>query len=247
MRTRLLAAIAVTATLGLAACGGGGGGASSPTTSAPTTASDSTAGVPARPTGALVARSTGADVPVYSDPSASEATSVVPAFTEFGFPSVFLVLEESDDRLHVLLPTRPNGATGWIARDALELREVDAEVRIDLTARTLQLVEAGAVIVETPIAIGAPDAPTPTGRFYVTDLLDTGEPDGPYGPYAVGLSGHSDVLTDFGGGDGQVGIHGTNDPSSIGQAVSHGCIRVPNEIAAMLATSLPLGTPVVIA
>jgi lipoprotein-anchoring transpeptidase ErfK/SrfK len=246
MRTRLFATIAVSAALGLAACGGGGGGASSSTSTAPPTASDSTATVPVTATGALVARSAGVDVPVFADPAAAEPTSVVPAFTDFGFTTVFLVVDESDDRLEVLLPTRPNGSSGWIARDAVELREVDAEIHVDLTARTLQLVEAGAVIVETPIAIGAPDAPTPTGRFYVTDLLDTGEPDGPYGPYAVGLSGHSDVLTDFGGGDGQVGIHGTNDPSSIGQAVSHGCIRVPNEIAAMLATSLPLGTPVTV-
>ena len=48
------------------------------------------------------------------------------------------------------------------------------------------------------------------------------------------------------GGDGQIGIHGTNQPASIGNAVSHGCVRVPNEIITQLAHNLPLGTPVTI-
>lgn len=41
-------------------------------------------------------------------------------------------------------------------------------------------------------------------------------------------------------------MHGTADPSSIGQAVSHGCVRVPNDVITQLATSVPLGTPVAI-
>ena len=67
---------------------------------------------------------------------------------------------------------------------------------------------------------------------------------GPYGSYAYGLSGFSNVLTSFGGGDGVIGIHGTNDPSSIGQDVSHGCIRLQNADIERLVRFLPLGTPV---
>ncbi len=102
----------------------------------------------------------------------------------------------------------------------------------------------GNVVLETPVAVGSSDNPTPTGDFYVTDLLDTGNATSAYGPFAFGLSGHSETLSEFGGGDGQVGIHGTNQPSSIGNAVSHGCVRVPNDIVVQLAHSLPLGTPV---
>jgi lipoprotein-anchoring transpeptidase ErfK/SrfK len=80
----------------------------------------------------------------------------------------------------------------------------------------------------------------------VTDKLDTGEPAGPYGPYALGLSAYSEVLTEFAGGDGQVGIHGTNVPSSIGEAASRGCLRVPNDVVERLARILPLGTPVIV-
>jgi lipoprotein-anchoring transpeptidase ErfK/SrfK len=45
-------------------------------------------------------------------------------------------------------------------------------------------------------------------------------------------------------GDGQVGLHGTNDQAGIGRAVSHGCIRVRNTVIERLAALLPLGTPV---
>ena len=101
--------------------------------------------------------------------------------------------------------------------------------------------------LESPVAVGAPENPTPTGHLFVlTDVLDTGDPNSPYGRFALGLSGLSDQLTEFAGGPGQIGIHGTNDPSSIGQAVSHGCVRVPAEVAEQLAGVLPLGTPVII-
>jgi lipoprotein-anchoring transpeptidase ErfK/SrfK len=87
--------------------------------------------------------------------------------------------------------------------------------------------------------------PVPTGRFCVTDRVRPDEPDGPYGAFGLGLSAHSPTLTEFAGSGGQVGIHGTNRPGSIGQAVSHGCIRVPASVTAVLAR-VPLGTPVVI-
>ena len=66
-------------------------------------------------------------------------------------------------------------------------------------------------------------------------------------PFALGLSAHSNVYSSFEGGDGQVGIHGTNLPQAIGQDVSHGCVRVRNAVISRLARTLPLGTPVVIA
>jgi lipoprotein-anchoring transpeptidase ErfK/SrfK len=97
------------------------------------------------------------------------------------------------------------------------------------------------------IAIGDTVNPTPVGPAYVTELIDNNEPDGAYGPYAFGLAMHSDTLSEFGGGDGQVGIHGTDQPSLIGQAVSHGCVRLTNaDVEALVGLSLPLGVPVFI-
>ncbi len=64
-----------------------------------------------------------------------------------------------------------------------------------------------------------------------------------YGLFALGLSAHSDTLSEFGTGDAQVGIHGTGDRASIGKAVSHGCVRVTPDVARVL-SRVPLGTPV---
>jgi lipoprotein-anchoring transpeptidase ErfK/SrfK len=67
---------------------------------------------------------------------------------------------------------------------------------------------------------------------------------GPWGPAALGLSARSDTITEFNGGDGIVGIHGTNRPGSIGQAASLGCIRLPNDVILQLHELVPIGTPV---
>lgn len=219
-----------------------------PTTEAPTATVPTARPTPATPA-AQVARAIG-ELAVYAAPGDTEAASTLPATTVFGSRTVALVTEAGDGTaegwLEVLLPVRPNGSTGWVRAADVDLREVDLEVRVDLAARELVVLEAGEELLATPAAIGDPDHPTPTGRFYVTDKLETPDASGAYGPYAIGLAAHSDVLTEFAGGDGQIGIHGTNDPGSIGQDVSHGCVRIPNDVVVELAHLLPLGTPVTI-
>jgi lipoprotein-anchoring transpeptidase ErfK/SrfK len=198
---------------------------------------------------AVVARAV-TDLDVHDAPGDGAPSRTLPAQTDFGSTTVALVLTigegTADGWLEVVLPGRPNGATGWVRADDVELRELDVEVHVDLATRELTVHQDGDVIMTTEVAIGDADHPTPTGRFFITDKLDTEDPDGAYGPYAIGLSGRSEVLTEFAGGDGQIGIHGTNDPASIGEAVSHGCVRVPNAVVRELVTLLPLGTPVVI-
>ena len=192
-----------------------------------------------------IAARTPEPLPVYAARGDAAPVGVLPGTTEFGTMRVVLVVKERGKWLKVRLPDRPNGSVAWIRAHDVELRTVTDAVVINLTKMTLRWTRGGSEVLETPIAIGAPDTPTPTGRFYVTDLLDT--PDaGAYGPYAVGLAAHSSKLSEFGGGDGQIGVHGTADPSSIGHAVSHGCVRVPNDVVTQLATNVPLGTPVTI-
>ena len=253
-------AVAVALLASTAACGGSHGPreAATATTAATTgTTADSTADpagtttdVPAGTAG--VARATG-PLDVYAAPGDPTPQLTLPATTGFGSPRALLVDATASSGssggagwVPVLLPTRPNGSTGWVRRDQVELRTVDDALTVDLSERTLTLRTGGEVVLTTTVAVGTADNPTPTGAFYVVDKLDTGDPGGAYGEFAFGLSAHSDTLTDFGGGDGQVGIHGTDDPSSIGRAASHGCIRVPNEVAAQLATELDLGTPVTV-
>ena len=102
------------------------------------------------------------------------------------------------------------------------------------------------MIDREPIGVGRAVTPTPDGRYFITALIRPPDPGGFFGPYAFALSAHSNVLHEFAGGNGQVGIHGTNDPAALGTEVSHGCIRMSNAGIARLAHLLPLGTPVVI-
>jgi lipoprotein-anchoring transpeptidase ErfK/SrfK len=258
LRSAALTALFALAAVGSAACGTGAeagdasadasrtlSGAPTAETSPSTTADE----VPAA-TGARTVRSA-TDLAVHADPAAAEPVRVLAPTTEFGSALALLVIDVGDgDRAgwyEVLLPGRPNGATGWVRATDVTVHDLPFEVRVDLAARTLVVLEDGEPVLTTPVAVGAPDNPTPTGRFSLTDKLDTADPDGAYGPFALGLSGRSEVLTEFAGGDGQIGIHGTNDPASIGEAVSHGCLRVPNDVVATLSDMLPLGTPVTVA
>lgn len=114
-----------------------------------------------------------------------------------------------------------------------------------MVARRLELFRDGRVVFRTPISTGAPATPTPTGRFYVKERLVPTNPKGPWGPAALGISAFSPVLKSWPQGR-PVGIHGTNDPSAIGRAVSHGCIRLDNAQMRRLFALTLAGTPVII-
>jgi lipoprotein-anchoring transpeptidase ErfK/SrfK len=183
---------------------------------------------------------------VHAD--ASESSPVVSTLkdtTKLGSKTTLLVTGNQDGWFQVQLPTRPNGSTGWVDASDVQARNNDMVVNVDLGGKTVTVSKDDQVVVTTPVAIGASDTPTPSGTFYVTDFVKS-DAGGDYGPFAFGLSGHSEKLTEFAGGDGQIGVHGTNQPSSIGQAVSHGCIRLPNDVVTKLSTMIPLGTPVII-
>jgi len=102
------------------------------------------------------------------------------------------------------------------------------------------------MLAKYPVAVGTRSTPTPRGLYYIVELLQPSNSNGSYGPFSFGLSAHSNVLKRFAGGDGRVGLHGTNQPGLIGSDVSHGCIRLRNRAVRRLAKLLPLGTPVYI-
>ena len=165
-----------------------------------------------------------------------------------GAPLVLQVLDATAEPgwLKVLLPVRPNGTAGWVRVDDVSLTRNPWRMAIDVSDFELVVWRHDVVVVETTVAIGTGATPTPIGSFYLTDLVQPRDPNGPYGSYAFGLSGFSETLTEFNGGDGAIGIHGTDDPSSLGTTVSHGCVRVDNAVIEELVGLLPLGTPVVI-
>jgi lipoprotein-anchoring transpeptidase ErfK/SrfK len=166
-----------------------------------------------------------------------------------GVATVFAVLAERVDRscrathYKVLLPVRPNGSTGWVRAVDVRLRAVRTRITVDLSERRVTLFRDGRAILVTKAVIGAPSTPTPTGRFYVNQRLLARNPLGGYGPGAVGISAFSPVLLNWPQG-GPIAIHGTDAPSLIGTAVSHGCLRVVNGDARRLLRLAEEGTPV---
>ena len=192
-----------------------------------------------------VAQAVVAEVAVFAEPGGSgEPTHVLAHPTEVGAPLVFLVEAEEGDWLHVLLPVRPNGATGWIRKADVALSTHTFHIDVSLSTFQITVYEGANVILQEPIGTGTSDTPTPGGRYYLKELLQPPDPEGAYGPFAYGLSGFSDQLTSFAGGEGVIGLHGTNEPELLGQQVSHGCIRMSNEGITFLAGILPLGVPV---
>jgi lipoprotein-anchoring transpeptidase ErfK/SrfK len=98
----------------------------------------------------------------------------------------------------------------------------------------------GRIVRRGKVAVGARGMETPLGLFYVTAKFDPTWP--VLGAYAFETSAYS-KLSEWPGG-GVVGLHGTNAPHLLGQAVSHGCIRISNADAQYLRSVVPLGTPV---
>jgi lipoprotein-anchoring transpeptidase ErfK/SrfK len=138
------------------------------------------------------------------------------------------------------LPGRPNGRTGWVPAASVALKPVTRTIVIDRSERTLELHSRGRVVFRTRVAVGAPGMETPLGRFYVQAKF---RPTAPIlGAYGFETSAYS-KLSEWPGG-GIVGIHGTDAPWLLGQAVSHGCIRVANDAILRLRDLVPVGTPI---
>ncbi len=163
-----------------------------------------------------------------------------------GAPLVFLVTTQRAGWVQVQLPIRPNGSTGWVRARDVRLTGLSYRLEVRRAAHRLAVFRFGRLEHTYPVGIGTTDTPTPGGTFYLKELLKPPNPGGAYGPYAYGLSGFSNQLTSFAGGDGVIGIHGTDHPELVGTDVSHGCIRLRNADIIALAKRLPLGTPVTI-
>jgi hypothetical protein len=146
---------------------------------------------------------------------------------------------------HVQLPMRPNGASGYVRARYVWLTRVPTRIEVDVSARRLSFFRRGRLVLRARVAVGSSATPTPYGRFYVNQRLIPSNPSGPYGPGAIGISAFSNVLTGWTQG-GPVAIHGTNEPWSIGHAVSNGCIRLPNPVLRRIFRATPAGTPVVV-
>jgi lipoprotein-anchoring transpeptidase ErfK/SrfK len=171
-----------------------------------------------------------------------------PRTTENGLPMTLLIQKElhvgSTTWYEVLLPIRPNGTRAWINAADAKVSPVRYAIDVFVGEKRLDIARDGQPYRSIPIGVGKDDTPTPGGTFSIMELLRPPTPDTAYGEYVYVLSGYSDVLQTFNGGPGLIGIHGTNEPDSIGREASNGCIRMRNEDITSLIAELPLGTPV---
>lgn len=148
--------------------------------------------------------------------------------------------------LHVMLPGRPNGSTGWIAQQDTRPLVTPWRIGVALDTRSLTAYRDGRVVRTFRAVIGKPSTPTPSGEFFVEESvkMPVGQAGG---PYALALSARSNVLQEFEGGPGQIGIHGSDGLNApLGTAASFGCIRLANASVDWLSRRIPPGTPVTI-
>jgi hypothetical protein len=179
-------------------------------------------------------------LPVFDTPGGA-AIARLPT-TQLGSDTWLPIIARQPGWVRVLLPSRPNGASGWVAEGRVWVAHTPDEVRVRLGERTLRLRHEGQEVGAWAIAVGASATPTPLGRtFILASGYDPGRPQAVVLP----LGAHSDSLETFAGGPGTVAIHSWPDARVFGAAVSHGCLRVP-DVAMTALTTVPLGTLVVI-
>ncbi len=183
-------------------------------------------------------------VEVFSDPADGEPVHEMANPNSGGGPLVFLVERTVGEWHEVLLPIRPNGSTGWVRSADVDLAAHNVRVEVSLSDFDLKVFDNGELVLQAVIGVARENAPTPGGRYYVTELVRPIEQNTIYGRFAYGLSGFSETFETFEGGPGQLGIHGTNEPDKLGTRVSAGCIRLHDNDITRLVEFLPLGTPV---
>ncbi len=183
-------------------------------------------------------------VALFDAPGAAKPFKTLTNPTWEGVPLVLHVLEDRGEWLNMRVNVRPNGKTAWVRRVDVTLRPIANRIVIELSSRRLTVLHGNDVLAQHRVAIGAPNVPTPTGEFYVDATVHIKGKGGPYGAGQLSVSGFSNVLYSFGGGIGQIAIHGTNNPGAIGGTVSHGCVRMLNDAWEQVASLAPNGTPV---
>lgn len=168
-----------------------------------------------------------------------------------GAPTAVPVLRVTRDAagrewLQVRLPQRPNGSKGWISADGTLAGEARWAIDISRARRRASIYRDGRPVRAFEVVVGKRSTPTPLGRFFVAERVR--QPRGSsLGPWVLATSAYSNVLRQFGGGPGQIGLHGrTGLPGALGTAASHGCIRFSDAAIAWLARRARAGTPITI-
>jgi lipoprotein-anchoring transpeptidase ErfK/SrfK len=148
--------------------------------------------------------------------------------------------------LHVLLPGRPNGHSGWIDKRGTAAAVTGWHIVVDTAERRVTVYQNGRAARTFKAVVGKPSTPTPRGEFFVEEAIQL-RPSDVGAPFALALSARSDVLQEFDGGPGQIALHGlANIGGVLGSADSHGCVRLDNSAMRWLVARIGPGVPVTI-
>lgn len=180
------------------------------------------------------------EVPVFAAPGGAALARIGP---EQVGQTWLPVIAEEPGWVQVLLPSRPNGSTGWLQSDGLKRATSPYLIRVHLRSLSMELFQHGQLLGEWTIGIGKESAPTPPGRTFLLGSFTDREQT--YSPVILPLGVHSPTLDTFGGGPGTVAIHTWPTDDVFGTRSSDGCIRVPADALEQM-TEVPLGTLVLI-
>jgi L,D-transpeptidase catalytic domain len=183
-------------------------------------------------------------VDLYDEPG-GKVLETVGDETEFGSPTAFAVQRDHGGWAAVPTPLFENGRLAWVRLDPRRLKAFIApyEVEVDLSDYRADLIRGQRVLRSFPVSIGMPEAPTPTGRFAVTDTFRGGL-NPAYGCCAVALTARQTRLPSGWLGGDRIAIHGTS--GTLGASISHGCVRAADADVSELVNRLAPGTPVTI-
>jgi hypothetical protein len=190
-------------------------------------------------------------IAIHKSPSgASRVIAVLKQFRSDYRPQFVLALSQLRNKAgdatwyRISVPGRPNGRSGWVRAAALEIHPDHKYLVVYRGSRRFEFWDHGKLARTGKVAVGKPGAETPLGLFYVQWAFNPEIDPGwaILGAWAFETSAYS-KLTDWPGG-GVVGVHGTPWPWLLGQAVSHGCVRMANRDILYLRTRVPLGMPV---
>jgi|tagenome__1003787_1003787.scaffolds.fasta_scaffold20300504_1 lipoprotein-anchoring transpeptidase ErfK/SrfK len=163
-----------------------------------------------------------------------------------GERTVLPVIGATTRWLHVRLPGRPNGVTGWIRKAETAVATTRWHVVVELGLRRVVVYRAGRQVLIARAVVGKPSTPTPRGEYFVEEDVRL-RPADVGAPFALALSARSTVLQEFDGGPGQIALHGlANVGGTLGTAASHGCIRLDSTTMHWLVVHIGPGVPVTI-
>ena len=167
--------------------------------------------------------------------------------TWYGYPSALPVIDQAPGWVEVRTAQRPNMFVTWVRTRDVDLAPTIYHLVLDLSTEHLMVFQSGQLVSSFPAGIGAPDAPTPNGTFFVA--FKAPPPNAGYGPFVLVTSAHSNAINDWEGmGDAVTGIHGPITSGadaqigSSGARISHGCVRLHDDDLLQLA-GIPGGTP----